>query len=198
MLGCGALPCHARNNDPDEEAKRLAAVDRFAERHGDRLTLRMVTGATRTFVNARACRDGNPIIETRCVGYEFTSYERSRHLFVLNVYFYEGTDSLLVDDRTGRGMPFDGQIALSPTGDLVAETLGGYDQAGPAIQIWRRGRVRFVREWKAAPGIAGAHEAYYEVLEWPTEDRIELRVGFDGETRRITLRRGPKGWHVVE
>ncbi|MBL9096622.1 MAG: hypothetical protein JNK07_06815 [Alphaproteobacteria bacterium] len=201
VLGGLAIPCSAQNNNPDEEAKRLAATSPFAKREDDRLILRMVTGATRTFVNAPACRDENPVVEARCVGYEFTAYNRAHRLFILNVYYYEGTDSLLVDDRTGRVTTFDGRIALSPSGDFVAETLAGlegYDQAGPAIQIWRRGRIKFVREWRAAPGIANESEALYQVLKWPTEDRIEMQVAVDGEVSGFKLLRGPKGWHIAE
>jgi len=202
LLGCGAIPCHAQNNDPDNEAKRIATVGALANRDGDRLILRLATGATRTFVNAAACRDENPVVEARCVGYEFTTYDRSRRVFVLNVYFFEGTDSLLVDDRTGRATFFDGQLALSPSGAFVVETLAGrdgYDQSGPAIQIWRRGRVRFVREWKAEPGIGEeVHEAFYRVLDWPAEDRVELQATLDGEVKRFTLLRGRKGWRTVD
>ena len=35
VLGGLAIPCSAQNNNPDEEAKRLAATSPFAKREGD-------------------------------------------------------------------------------------------------------------------------------------------------------------------
>ena len=179
IIVCSAIPSAAENNDPDQEAKVIAAAGASAKRDGDRLILRLAD-KTRAFANAPSCRDENAPPRTRCIGYELISHESSQRMFVLNVYYYEGSDTLLVDDRTGRRTQFEGPTSLSPKGRYAIEILANdYEAGSPDLQIWRRGRLKFVREWGGDPGFDAPNEPdqiAYRLVRWVSEDFVELEA----------------------
>jgi hypothetical protein len=205
LLACalsGVAPSHSRNNDPAEEAKAIAATSGAVTREGASLRLRLLSGVTKTLTNVAECAD--PKLRAQGAecnwGYEIRRYDRARHLFVVNIYYYEGTDALLVDDRTGAEAHFDGMIVLSPSGVYVSEIItDAYDKGAPAVQVWRRGRLKFVREWRGAPGFDGDHDSYhpgdinYAIREWNSDREFQLEVLY-GE--RFLVRRGAKDWRV--
>jgi hypothetical protein len=165
----------------------------------------LLSGATKTLTNVGECAD--PKLRAQGVecqwGYELRSYDRARHLFVIEIYYYEGTDAMLVDDRTGRAHRFDGTVALSPKGNYIVEVLSdSYDRDVPSVRIWRRGRLDVVREWRGAPG-HGDEELWlqsddinYRVITWLSDREFELEVASGAAAKTFALRRISKGWRV--
>lgn len=193
--------------DVDVDAPEIAAAKGAASRDGSRLTLRFRSGATRIFEDAPACEIEEE--QARCVAYVLNGYHPEWHLFRVAIHFYEGGDDILIDDRTGDETVIDGFAQFSSSGNHIVEILAGpdgYDASGPAVQIWRRRGSRFVVEWRSGPN---GEDAQYELVDWPSPGRLELRSRTPGHwdhaakqmtpdsISTFTLKRRPKGWRVM-
>jgi len=62
----------------------------------------------------------------------------SRHSYIVVEGHYEGTDYILIDDRTGKGLVFPGPPQFAPRGDLILILSNNQLAKGPAIEIWER------------------------------------------------------------
>jgi hypothetical protein len=188
--------CAARAAEP-----RLLAAGR-AERHGDALVLIPGQGERLSFTDHKlACEAG----DEDCIGFALMGEFPKGNAWVVQRFFYEGGDFLLIDVRSGRQTKLNGMPFFSPDGGsfLVAP----YDEesdAGPNnLEIWRRDGDSAVLEW-AHPFAAAYQEdsslqQLYEVrpVRWD-KDRITLALS-DPITRRRwsgTLMRDKDGWHL--
>lgn len=196
---------------PDDSAA-VAATSGAATRADDRLKLHFASGHSFTYEDAPSCRESDDLAEARCHRFRLDGYERRWRLFRIAVVFYEGGDTILVDDRTGAETVIDGEMHFSPSGTHIVEILAGadgYDASGPAVQIWRRRGDKFVVEWTGAPDAREGADIQYGLVAWPSPGRIEFRSMVPGDWDRIakqrttdvvkhfTLIRRPKGWRLV-
>ena len=187
--------CAARAAEP-----RLLAAGR-AERHGDDLVLIPAHGKRLSFTDHKlACESG----DEDCIGFALMGEFPKSNAWVVQRFFYEGGDFLLIDARSGRQTKLNGMPFFSPDGGSFLVTP--YDEEGDApnnLEIWRRDGDGAVLEW-AHPFAAAYQEdsslkQLYEVraVRWD-KDRITLALAEPTTQRRWsgTLMHDKDGWHL--
>ena len=118
-----------------------------AERQGNRLILATTQGKPANFRdNAEACGKGDV---QHCVMFALTGVFPKSHAWVVEKFYYEGSDFLLVDDRSARQTKLNGMPVFSGDGGefLVAPFDDEADVGPNNIEIWRRDGDSAVLEW---------------------------------------------------
>jgi len=190
--------CAARSAEPEQLAPGLA------ERHGDQLVLFPAQGQKVTFTDhLKACDDH--VVET-CIGFALIDKSDRAGAFVVQQFYYEGSDFLLIDSQSGRSTKLHGMPAFSPDGRhfLVAPFDEESDVGANNLEIWRREGDGAVLEW--AHTFAETHaedpnlKAPYKtrVSGWST-NRITLALQEPGSERRWSgsIVRDDTGWHLL-
>ena len=198
-------PAEARQRGDDEPA--IAATKGVIVREGDRLVIHTKSGKAVTLADGPSCWEHANA--DRCVGHAFLRHDWARGLFVIERYYYEGADHILIDGRTGDMTLMQADPSLSPMGDVALELVYGeshYYAGRPTLNVWRRVGGRFKREWSMP--IDGD---YYSVLGWRSNDRIDIeetiqrpgwiveggqRTSADAGTRRMSLIREGRRWRI--
>jgi hypothetical protein len=182
------------------ESKALQ-VDPDANRQGDRLVLRLSSGATRVYEDKPECRIADQ--EAKCQRYRLVAHARTRGVFVVAKLYSESAEYLLVDDGSGDEAVLRQFPIFSPSGKHVLVLLMNDEQLGFAVQVWRRDGARFVLDWSGSPHAEGGYTSY-RLVRWLSEGTIELQSDASLEPpktnllKRFTLRHAAKGWNVVE
>jgi hypothetical protein len=189
--------CAARSAEPQQLLPGLA------ERHGDQLVLFPTEGQKVTFTDhLKACDDG--VVES-CIGFALIDKSDRARAFIVQQFYYEGSDFLLIDSQTGHSTKLHGMPEFSPDGSrfLVAPFDEESDVGINNLEIWRREGDGAVLEW--AHTFAQAHaedpnlKAPYKtrVRGWST-NRISLALQEAGSDRRWSgsITRDDTGWHL--
>jgi hypothetical protein len=136
-----------------EEVERaaFAMASRHAQRNGRGLTLNFLDGTHHVFENSPACEDLDHVSE--CQQFVLEAYLSSRHLFLVEKNFYEGSVYLLVDDRAGEVTEISAEPHFGPDEErfLVIDDDYAYG-SGWELQIWRRVGERAEVEWRWMSG----------------------------------------------
>jgi hypothetical protein len=183
------------------EMKALSAIDSDAVRQGDRLLLRLHSGASKVYEDRPECK--KPDQETKCQKFRLIAHARSRGVFVVAKLYYESAEYLIVDDASGDGATLRRFPIFSPSGEHVVALLMNDEQLGFAVQVWRRDDHNFVLDWQGSPHADGMYTSY-KLLRWLSENTIELQAETDfglskpHVTKRFSLHRAANGWGVVE
>lgn len=127
------------------EEHRLAETERVTRR-GDTLGLALAAGDTARYVD----RTGDA---ADVIYYSYQDYWRDPGWYVVQVQYYEGSEYLLVDDRTGAETRIPNWPLRSPDGRRFAvlslDLLAGY---GPnTLQIWSVDEGEPTLEWETEP-----------------------------------------------
>jgi hypothetical protein len=189
--------CAARRAEPQ------LLVPEHSMRHGNDLVLLPLHGEKLIFTdNGKACEDAD--IE-HCVGYALVGFSIPAHAFVVEIFYYEGGDFLLLDSGSGRKTPLNGLPVFSPDGAefLVAPYDDETDSGPNNLEIWRRDGDGAVLEWahpfKQAFAEDPSLEQLYQVAVsgWDG-NRIRLVLTEPGTSRRWTgsIIRDAQGWHL--
>ena len=115
------------------EANVLAHAGARAKREGDALSLTTEHGGPVVLTNKPGCEDET---EDNCIFFTLAADLASRHAYVVAISFYEGSDFLLIDDRSGRRTQISGAPRFAPGEDALFVTIdndGEFD--GPNIEI---------------------------------------------------------------
>lgn len=200
------VPAEARV--PGDDAAAIAAANGTVVREGDRLKVRTKSGRVVILADGPSCWDHTHA--DRCYGHAFMRHDWARGLFVIERYYYEGADHVLVDDRTGEVTLMQADPSLSPMGDTAVELVYGethYYAGIPTLNVWRRVNGKFKREWSEP--IEAEHS--YSVLGWRSNDRIDVeetipqpewiveggrKVFVDAGTRRFSVIREGRLWRI--
>lgn len=190
----------------DTESIALPAAKGRIARRGDDLILTLANGKTLVLhSDVKGCHDGYE----HCDGYRLIADLPSRHFYLVDESYYEGGDTRLIDDRTGRVTTIASIPVFSPDGarflvrneDVTGET------EGDNLEIWRRDGDGAKREWSANldaanTGVPQTFGVYHiEVVSW-TGDRIALSITSDDSGAKPakswhgSLLRDGRGWHL--
>jgi hypothetical protein len=159
------------------EPGALALNRAIATRDGERLTLHLASGASKTLLDTNECGPDNLVYE-RCVHYHFLGHLQKQQFFLLSESFYEGANFVLIDEVTGELQRFGDLPRFSPTGNHVL-ILNDDDEGDgdDGIEIWRRHGHHLMREYAGSPAESstGGYTHYY-LEQWPDEAHIDLRA----------------------
>lgn len=177
------------------EAQALASAGAAASRQGDRLRLRMRSGAAKVYRDSPECR--NPLQEAECVTYWLVAHALSRGIFVLAQMFYEALAFVLVNDASGAQTNLNGFPYFSPSGQRALVLVQSAMTGDLEIQVWRRQGPRFTKEWDGSPYVASEGWLTYKFLRWTGDAQIDLQADVQGLTptvRRFSLARENGDW----
>ena len=119
------------------EARALAAAAGRVKRAGPILTFDLTGGTKGIRVEDRTdCQAGMGASD--CVQYFLVAVLPRRHCYVVVKAHYEGTDYILIDARTGKGLVFPGPPQFAPHGDRILVLNNSEMAEGRAIEIWKR------------------------------------------------------------
>jgi hypothetical protein len=198
----------AEAREPHDDKAEIAATNGIVVREGDRIKIRTKGGNVVALADGPSCWDHRNA--DRCVGHALLRHDWARGLFVIERYYYEGADHILVDDRTGAMTLMQADPRLSPMGDVAIELVygeHGYYAGRSTIIVWRRVNGKFKREWSEP--IEAGHS--YSILGWPSNDRFDVeetisqpdwmvengkRVFVDAGTRRFSVIREGQRWRI--
>lgn len=174
------------------EDHQLAGGSRAVSRTGDTLTIRLTDGGTRTFV------DTGTAAET--VRYTYAGHLDEIGHHRVNVYFYEGSEVMLVHDETGRETRMPGSPVPSPDGARVAVgSFGGVAGYSPnALQVWRVTAAGLEPEWEVTPGDWGAGGLRWEGPTALRFDRLSLCDPPETCTEEAVAQLRDGEWNIVE
>jgi hypothetical protein len=189
--------CAARAAEP-----RLLTQGR-AERQGGDLVLVPVHGERQVFTDNKQACDADDA--HHCTGFALMGDFPKSNAWVVQQFYYEGGDFLLVDDRSGRQIRLNGTPFFSSDGGrfLIAPYDDENDVGPNNLEIWRRDGDGAVLEWahpvKAAyqedPSLKELYEA--RVMRWD-KDQITLAFSEPGTQRHWSgmLMHDKDGWHL--
>jgi hypothetical protein len=175
------------------ETNVLAHAGARAKREGDALSLATENGGPVVLTNKPGCEDTS---DSNCIFFTFAADLASRHAYVVAISYYEGSDFLLIDDRSGRRTEISGAPRFAPGEDALFVTIdndGEFD--GPSIEIWRRTGDT------AAPVFSRRSAGLTTFEGW---DAHGIHLTFEsvpGEPVRHwkgTVSRDASGWHFSE
>lgn len=172
-----------------------------AVRHGDTLVLSLAAAAALQLTDHAKLCDQEP---ENCRSYVLMGIFPKAHAFVVQLFYYEGSDFILIDSNTGKQTPLNGTPAFSPDGGefLVAPHDDENDSGPNNLEIWRRQDDGAVLEWahtiKQAQRENPALPQLYEsrVTRWE-KDRITLHLWEDSDPAHGwtgLLVHGAAGW----
>jgi len=150
----------------------------------------------------KACDDG--VVET-CIGFALIDKSDRAGAFVVQQFYYEGSDFLLIDSQSGRSTKLHGMPEFSPDGSrfLVAPFDEESDVGVNNLEIWRREGDGAVLEWAHTfaqthaedPSLKAPYKA--RVSGW-SYNRINLALQEAGSERRWrgSITRDETGWHL--
>jgi hypothetical protein len=186
----------------NEVCKARAAEAKFfrpglAERQGDRLILKTAARTLRFLDNSKACDNG---VTDHCAIYDLVA--NAPGSLAVRKFGFEGSDSTLIDTRSGKQTVLTGVPVFSPDGKTFLVTEFSNEGANN-LEIWRRHGDSAVLEWahpfKLAYAEDPALKQMYEVrVQVWTGNRIALALSDMGMTRHWTgsLTRDAAGWHL--
>ena len=164
-------------------------------RNGDKLTLQLDGGKSKTYLgNRAACAADN--VE-KCVVFKMMQYFPQTRSYLISKGYYEGADYLFVSRRTGSELAVSDILALSPN----AKFLLSIDQndAGERdydIAVWSVNADPPRQEFKYK---AKQYENW-EIIAWKDETRISMKAWVNGTTsydQEAELVRKEQGWTLV-
>jgi len=186
---CGA------NKDHTEDADCLNKLKGLFTRNGDRLTLQLDGGRSKTYVgNSAACKADN--VE-KCVVFSMTQYFPQTRSFLVTKGYYEGADFLFVSQRTGSELVVSDILALSPNAKfLIAIDQNDAGEREFDIAIWS------MDSDPPSPEFKYKAEQYenWEVVAWKDDTHISMKAWINGKTsydQEAELVRKDKGWTLV-
>ena len=186
---CGA------NDKKIEDAACLKKFKGLFTRNGDKLTLQLDSGKSKTYVaNNAACINHN--VE-KCVAFRVMQYFPQTQSYLIARGYYEGADFLFISRRTGSELEVSNILALSPN----AKFLVGIDQDETGerkfdIAIWSMATDPPRQEFKYA---AKQYENW-EIAAWKDDTHINMKAWINGEKsydQEAELVRKAKGWSLV-
>jgi hypothetical protein len=119
------------------EARALAAAHGRVKRAGPILTFDLTGGPEGIRVEDRTdCKAGMGASD--CQQFFLVAALPRRHCYVLVKAHYEGTDYIVIDARTGKGLAFPGPPQFAPRGNLILVLNNSEMAEGRAIEIWKR------------------------------------------------------------
>jgi hypothetical protein len=151
-----------------------------ARRTGSNLSLQLTTGKV-IHLHDVDCGDTVATINTDCRHHYLAATLPILHAFVVIVGYYEGSDVLLIDDRTGHQTTLDSVPIFSPDGrsflTIDDDVAYGND---PEFEIWsRRGDAAAV-VWSGQADGLDLH--YTSDVRWKNSDHIDLTMNAYGLT----------------
>lgn len=176
-------------------AESRILVPSRTERRGDDLLLFPSQGARLAFTdNNRAC-EADEVAD--CVGYALMADRPKIRAWVLQRFFYEGGDFLLIDDHSGKQTELDGEPIFSPDGGSFLVAQNDEENAAPYnLEIWRRDGDGAVREWAHTSDEILPDMYDVKVLRWRS-NQISLALSNNsGKRIGATLTREPLGWQL--
>jgi hypothetical protein len=186
-----------------QETRILANVAGRAKRDGSNLTLKLVNAQQLVMTDQpEACEKG----PDGCEIYVLMAAVPRSHAFVIQKFYYEGSDFFLIDDRNGQRTMLNGMPTFSPSGTefLVAPFSDANDVGNNNLEIWHRQNDKWAVEW------AHPFESVYEedpslkelyvthVVRWD-RNRIALSLSTErdpGHPWAGTLTREDDGWRL--
>ena len=176
-----------------------------AERSGDVLTLFPSASAPiHLSGDPKVCEAGDV---PHCALYVLEADQPKSHAWVVEQFFYEGSDFLLIDDRSASRTRLHGMPVFSPDGArFLIAPFSDEDDVGPNnLEIWRGEGDGAVLEWSHPASAVLAEDPqlpdpYMVTVRRWQGDRIDL--GLTTETPaahswRGTLTRDVQGWHLT-
>jgi hypothetical protein len=174
----------------------LAAAQDRAWRRNDSLFLAITAGPPVELVNLPDCDDTS---EKDCRSFYLAADLASRHSFLVEETFFNGSRFLLIDDRSGRKTELDGPPQFGPDDSTILVIDNDETFVKPSVQVWQRSGDAFVRVFSHdnAVGVSASLEAW-------DADGIHLALSsadaFDEDGRHWTgtITRNGAAWHFDE
>jgi hypothetical protein len=186
-----------------QETQILANAGGRAKRDNANLILNPANGQRLIMADQRAACDNGA---DGCESFVLMADLPRNHAFVVQNFYYEGSDIFLIDDRTGKQTMLNGMPTFSPDGTefLVAPFSDETDVGDNNLEIWHRQGDAWVIEWAHPFKLAyeedpNLNELYVtHVVRWDY-NRIALSLFTEGNPFHPwagTLTREVDGWHL--
>jgi hypothetical protein len=195
-------PIMCGEKDKIEDAACLSKLNGIFTRDGDKLTLKLDGGKSKTYVSNQAACDGENVDAEKCLVFSVMGYIPQTRWFLISAGLYECGDVLLVSRRSGSETVISHEIpVLSPSAKYLVST----DQSDACerkynIAIWSMDTDPPKLEFKY---VAKEYENW-EVRAWKDDSHISMKawvnewvngkMSYDQEAELV---RKDKGWALV-
>jgi hypothetical protein len=201
VASLNAVACSGFNADTKDldarEAVCLKELGRLASRKGDTLSLKLETGAAKTF---RTDTTGCDTPNGACVSYYLVGFYPAARTYLVYGQGYEGHDYTLVNVRTGRTTKVDEVPRLAPDG-LTFLVKACDETGGPSCWISIGSMASSDR-----PAIVWQRASYdaddWNFVRWIDKDRAALRIARQSERCpqgdcEAILKRAGSSWRIA-
>ena len=176
------------------EAPRLANSGGRAKRDGAALVLALEDGRKLVLTDTLAC--GQLTCPPEIVlGFEYRGSDAAGRFHAIDEHFYESSNALLFDARTGGITTVAGPISFSADGKRAIAVMNDPEPRGEHdIEVWSLSGEVPALDFS----FAGDGETTYEVAGWDDADHVRLTRGPWRATPRtpVMLAHDPSGWHL--
>lgn len=195
QTGASQAPVVCETRDNTEDAACLNKLKGLFTRNGDKLTINLDGGKSKTYAgNSAACAADN--VE-KCVIFTMARYFPQSRSYVIAKGYYEGADYLFVNRRTGSELVVAEIPALSPNAKfLISIDQNDAGERDYDIGIWSMDSDPPKQEFKYK---AKQYENW-EVTAWKDDAHLGMKAWVNGQTsydQEAELVRKDKGWTLV-
>jgi hypothetical protein len=186
------IDCHVTDNVEDAACRNQ--LKGLFTRKGDRLTLDLDGGKSKSYVGNRAACDGENVDASKCIVFTVLSYFPQTQSYLVERGLYECATYLFVSRHTGSETVMDAIPVLSPN----AKYLLSIDQSDACdrkydIALWSMETDPPKLEFKYQ---AKQYENW-EVKVWDNDTHIKMKAWINGKTsydQEAELVRNESGW----
>lgn len=161
-----------------------------AVRDGEKLTLKLDGQKTRSYKNDNT--DGESYRS-----YVYCGYIEKINYYVVKLTYFEGSDVIMVNAKTGKEFKIPARPCLSPDAKLFAAVSTDAAYGFNGIQVWKAGKDGLKKEWQKE----GSTLYKFEGWDGPNSFRVSSagKNGKTGETDDdvriyMVVKPGKKGW----
>ena len=195
-----ALALHI-NKKEFTEAEQIEKYKEYVKRDGDTLLLQSSLGTYISLTNSPECYDS-----ISCVRFKFFDYYKDLELYVIEIYYYEGSEIVLVSASNGIKYYVYELPMFSPDKSRFVTTPNNLDTASgkSGVFVYRIEGSKIISEFSYEP----RGYVWYEFVKWSDNKFIELDKWLDSskglcpETRYmivpVSLRKEVDGWKLYE
>jgi hypothetical protein len=175
----------------------LLASDRTRTKRGGLVLRLTLTTGRQLQIKDQPCSEAALM---HCGQHRLVADLPSRHAFLVYLALYEGAEYWLVDDRSGRKIVLPAAPSFSPDASVFVTIDNDLAYGDSGIQVWGRSGDRAGVMWT----VGGDPPPLGRVVNWKSRDEAVLEVwsiesdGREGPHKSALLKRGSKGWRLVE
>ncbi|MGJ5029076.1 hypothetical protein ACQR1I_19715 [Bradyrhizobium sp. HKCCYLS2038] len=188
------ISCEIKNNV--EDATCQEKLKNLITRNGEKLTLRLDKGKSKTYVSNLAACDGESVDVSKCISFNLLTYFPTLRSFLVSKSYYECGDYLFVSGRTGRETILSALPVISPNGKyLLSIDQNDACERKYDIAIWDLKTDPPKLEFKYQ---AKQYENW-DIVAWEDDAHILVKTWINGNPpydQEAKLLRSTNGWEL--